>query len=477
MDLRPFLDKLESLHELTVVEGADWDLEIGALTELSDEKKGPALLFDSIKGYPAGHRVLTNLIATPRRLAIALGLPADISNTDLVRAVRDRFKTLPELPPVTVEDGPVLENVYENEQVDLLSLPVPLWHELDGGRYIGTADMVIMRDPVGNWVNAGTYRVQMHDRNTLALYISPGKQGRLIRESYWARGQSCPVAVVFGAHPLVWMPAFLGNPWGTEELAIAGGLLGEPLQVITGKYTGLPIPAFAEIAIEGECPPPEVESRPEGPFGEWAGYYGSGERTEPVIRVKRLMYRRRPILTGAPPLKPPGGGNCSFVLRAATLWHEMETLGIPGICGAWCMRAGGGRFLPVFSIEQKYAGHARQVAMACMSGAEGGYYGRFVIVVDSDIDPTNDEDVLWAVATRCDPATALEIVHGCWTGSPDPLTPPERRKVKDFTNSRAVILAVRPYWWRDQFPKVNRASDELRAKTLAKWKHKFAPPP
>src|SRR4030065_86567 len=99
MDLQPFLSQLEHLKELTRVEGADWDLEIGAITELSDEKNGPALLFDNIKGYPAGHRVLTNLIATPRRLAIALGFPATISNTDLVRGIRDRFKKLEALTP------------------------------------------------------------------------------------------------------------------------------------------------------------------------------------------------------------------------------------------------------------------------------------------------------------------------------------------------------------------------------------------
>lgn len=122
-----------------------------------------------------------------------------------------------------------------------------------------------MRDPEENWVNVGTYRVQLHDRNTLGIYISQGHQGHLIRRKYWPRGQSCPVAVVFGAHPLVWLPSMLAIPWGVCELEIAGHLLREPVPVIVGPDTGLPIPAFAKIAIEGEIPPPPEASREEGP--------------------------------------------------------------------------------------------------------------------------------------------------------------------------------------------------------------------
>ncbi len=469
MDLRLFIDKLASLGELRVVEGADWDLEIGAITELSDERRGPALLFDSIKDYPPGYRVFTNIFATPRRLAITLGYPENTPGMDLVRQLKGKFKALTPIPPVPVETGPLLENIYRDKEIDLFKFPVPRWHQLDGGRYIGTADMVIMRDPLGKWVNVGTYRIQVHDRDTLGLYISPGKQGRLIRDSYWAQGKPCPVAVVFGAHPLVWMPSFLAFPWGVEEFGISGALLGEPLPLVTGEYTGLPIPAHAEIAIEGECPLPQDDSRPEGPFGEWAGYYGSGERNEPVIKVKRIMHRKNPVLTGAPPLKPPGDGAASGVSRASSLWYELERLGIPGIKGVWYLRSGGNRSLKVISIEQKYAGHAKQVAVASMSGAEGAYYARFVIVVDADIDPTNYEEVMWAVATRCDPATSIEIIPGCWTGAADPALSPEKRAKGDLSNSRALVTACRPYHWRNEFPKVNRASDKLRAAAIEKW--------
>ena len=109
-----------------------------------------------------------------------------------------------------------------------------------------------------------------------------------------------------------------------------------------------------------------------------------------------------------------------------------------------------------------------------MAGSEGGNYGRFVIIVDDDIDPSNEEDVLWAMATRCDPATSLEVVTGCWGTPLDPTIPPEKRAKGDLTNSRAIVLACRPYHWRKDFPKVSRASDELRTEALQKWAHLFS---
>ncbi|MFQ5851484.1 MAG: UbiD family decarboxylase [Candidatus Binatia bacterium] len=475
IDLRDFIGQLEEVNEIQEVLGADWNLEIGTITELMSEREGPALLFDRIKGYLRGYRVVTSLISTPRRLAAALGLPLDIPALDVVRLVKERFETLKPTAPVWVHSGPVEENALEGEEVDLLCFPAPKWHEKDGGRYLGTGCMVIMKDPDSDWVNVGTYRVQLHDQRTLGVYISPGHQGRWIREQYWAREQNCPVVVVFGCHPILWMPSFLALPWGTSEYAVAGGLLGRPAELIRGRYTDLPIPAHAEIAVEGEIPPVEVESRSEGPFGEWTGYYASGARNEAVIKVKRVIYRTDPIILGAPPLRPPGHAHApTYLLAAANIWNELERVGVPDIRGVWQLRAGSRRYLTVISIRQRYAGHAKQAAMAAMSGPEGAYHGRFVVVVDDDIDPSQTDDVLWAMATRCDPATSIEIIRDCWSTPLDPIIHPDRRARQDFTNSRAVILACKPFSWYREFPLVNRASDNLRQAVLKKWQTLFA---
>lgn len=474
MDLRKYIQQLEKLGEVKQIRGADCDLEVGALTEIAVKKRAPALLFDELKGYQPGWRIVTNLLGTSRRLAAAFNIPANTGNIDLVRTIKEKFRELKPIPNVRINQGPLLENVAVSDQVDLFKFPAPKWHEHDGGRYLGTGCLVIMRD-IDGWVNVGTYRVQLHEKNILGLFISPGHQGRIILERHWARGESCPVAVVFGSHPLLWIPSILGFPWGVEEYGITGGLAGYPVETIAGTRTGLPIPALAEIAIEGECPPENKESRMEGPFGEYTGYYASQARARPIIKVNTVMHRNDPVILGAPPLKPPASGTGTHVLHAANIWQELDRLGLPGIKGVWEIEAGAARLLTVISLEQKYAGHAKQAAMAAMSGPEGAFAGRFVIVVDDDVDPSDTDEVLWVMSTRCDPATSMEIFQDCWSTPLDPVIPPEKRAQGNFTASRAIVNACRPYHWRKEFPLVNRASDDLLNRVWAKYKGYFGP--
>ena len=175
-DLREYIKQAEEWRELKVIEGADWDLEIGTITEMMAKPGTPLLLFDKIKGYPAGYRVATNLAASHRRVSLLLGLPQQEKPMELVKAWREKSKGgFRPVPPVEVKTGPVEENVHTGEDIDLYEFPTPRWHELDGGRYIGTGDIVITRDPDEGWVNLGTYRVQVHDQQTLTIYMSPGR--------------------------------------------------------------------------------------------------------------------------------------------------------------------------------------------------------------------------------------------------------------------------------------------------------------
>ncbi|MDO8688959.1 MAG: UbiD family decarboxylase, partial [Dehalococcoidia bacterium] len=290
-DVRGWIDEVEKMGQMKHIDGADCDLEIGALIEIvCRENPGrPALLFDNIKGYPQGYRVAAGLLNTIPRLAMTTGLRTDISRVDFVREWRNRIRNLKYLPPTLVNKGPVMENIMEGDQVDLLKFPAPKYHELDGGRYIGTASVTITKDPESDWVNLGTYRVMVHDKNTLGFYMSPGKHSRIHREKWFAQGKPCPVAMSFGHDPLLFVIASLQMPPGVCEYDIVGGVKGEPVEIIKGAFTGLPLPANAEIVIEGESVP--NESKVEGPFGEFTGYYGSAERPEPFIKVKRVLYR------------------------------------------------------------------------------------------------------------------------------------------------------------------------------------------
>ncbi|MBI4257487.1 MAG: UbiD family decarboxylase [Thaumarchaeota archaeon] len=475
IDMRQFIDVLQSQGDLKVVEGADWDLEIGTITELACQKEAHAMVFDKIKGYPAGYRIAVNLLSTHRRALLASGLPQGLRGLEIVKAWKERLKKYKPVPPRKVSEGPLFENVFKDEQVNLWKLPSPKWNEKDGGRYLGTGCMVITKDPDEGWVNMAPYRVMVHDEKTTGLYIAAAHHGRVMMEKYHARGQDAPVAVAFGQEVATYIASTYPLPWGQSEYEFAGFLRGEPVEVVEGPVTGIPIPATAEIAMEGFVPPQSKETRIEGPFGEWPGYYAHGAMPEPVVHVKALYHRDDPIIFGAPPRRPPypfdlaGRG----AIRAAQVWEEMERAGVTGVKGVYKLESGGIHFITAVSVKQLHQGHANWVASAAASVKTGAPLTRIVIVVDEDIDPSNIYDVMWAVATRCDPEEAVQIVKGVWSNELDPMISPEKKAKHDYTTSRIIINACRPYRWMNDFPPVVDASPEIKKKTLEKWASLF----
>ena len=464
-DLRDWIRKAEELGELKTLKKCDWNLEIGAITELvAHRDDGPAVLFDEIKDYPKGYRVLSNSLSSRKRLALTLDLPVGETKMDFVRAWRERYKKIKPIPPKFVKKSPLFENVYKDKDVDLLKFPTPKWHDLDGGRYIGTGSIDITRDPDEGWVNWGTYRVMIHDKDSVGFYISPGKHGRIQRDKYISSGKPCKIAMSFGHDPLVFLAGSIEVPYAVPEYEFIGGVRGEPMELIEGEYSGLPIPANAEIVVEGDVV--FDQTKVEGPFGEWTGYYASAERPEPFVRIKRLYHRNDPIILGSPPGRPPVElGWYRSYLRSALIWDEMEKAGVPDVKGVWLTVSGGSRLVIVVSIKQRYPGHAKQAAVVASQCHAGAYLGRYVIVVDDDIDPSNTDDVIWAMSSRSDPDTDIDIIRRCWSGPLDPIIQPGK---KGF-NSRAIIDACRPFEWMKDFPPVAESSKEVLDATAKKW--------
>src|SRR6202007_1026544 len=243
---------------------------------------------------------LTNSAPRP---ASTRGFPVPSHPLEVVRAYRDRMKAHKPIPPRVVKDGPILENVLSGKDIDVLKFPAPLLHERDGGRYIGPDDLVIMRDPEENWVNCSTYRSMVHAADKVGLWISPGKHGRQIRDKYFRQGKPCPVLISCGHDPLLFLAGGNEIRFGLSEYDYAGGHRGVPYDVIESEVHGLPMPAHAEIVIEGDMM--ENETAKEGPFGEFTGYYASSPSELPVVRVRRVYYRNDPILSIASPMRPP----------------------------------------------------------------------------------------------------------------------------------------------------------------------------
>jgi len=464
-DLREFVRRAEDQGELLRITGADWDLEMGTLAEIVNHARAepPAILFEDVPGYPKGMRLLSGATNSSKRLAITLGLPVPENSLDVVRAYRNRMKVHHPITPRTVANGAVLENVDRDSEVDLWKFPVPRLHELDGGRYIGTDDLVIMRDPEDNWVNAATYRSMVLDKNRVSLWMSPGKHGRQIREKYFRDGEPCPVLISCGHDPLLFLAGGNELKFGLSEFDYAAGHRGEPYDIVPSELYGLPMPAHAEVVLEGDMHADELAR--EGPFGEFTGYYASSPSEQPVVRVKRVYYRNDPILSIASPVRPPSDFSFSkCVMKAGMIWDEVERAGLSGVKGVWCHEFGGARMFNVIAVKQAYPGHARQAGHLAASCQSGSYLGRFVVVVDEDVDPTDMFDVMWAVCTRCDPAEDIELIRRAWSGPLDPMLEPA-----SATNSRAIIDACRPFERLNEFPTVARASPELRKKVEQKF--------
>jgi UbiD family decarboxylase len=458
-DLREFIGLVDRLNALRRVDGADPLYEIGGITEvaagLSD---GPAVLFDNIKGFRRGFRVFTNATTHPRRAALALGLDPALRPLDALKAWMEKRKTLKPRPPVIVKDAAFLANSAVGADVDLAKLPAPTWHRHDGGPFIGSGSIVIMRDPDGGWINASIYRVQVHGKDRVTVQFDHGgRHGAIIAKKYWDQGKTCPVVVVNGEDPALFIAGFEYLPAGQSEYEFAGAIKGAPIEIVAGPQTGLPIPAHAEIVFEGELLPISEITLPEGPFGEFTGYYAAEARPGPVMQVTAIHHRDDPILLGSPPMKPPRF-HFGLPFRAATIWANLEAAGVTDVVGAWQHVS---QLMTVVALKQRYDGHAKRAALIA---AAHSYMARIVVVVDEDIDPSNLHDVMWAVATRCEPSEQLDVVRNAWSSALDPRIPADAKARGVTSHSKVIIEACRPFPWLDKFPPTSALSlDEARA--------------
>jgi UbiD family decarboxylase len=461
--LREWLDKVEAMGELVrVTEPVDWDEEAGAISYMAGKTSGnPAVLFENIRGHsPDAGQLLFNSLESPSRVALTVGEDPAGSVLDIIRGVKDKLKN--RIPPVTVapESAPIYENVLTGDDIDLTALPTPKHWPLDGGRYLGTADAVITQDPDSGYTNVGTYRMMVHDEKHIGLYLSPGKDARLHIARAWKRNEPLRVAAVMGGDPSVFMMGTLALPHDVSEYEYIGGLKGRPLEVVPGATSGLLVPAHSELVVEGLIHP--GAPRMEGPFGEFTGYYGRPEATAPLVEVTGIMRRDRPIIMNA--LMSDNPLTYSAIARSAGVWNDLETMGVPGIKGVW--HPSPSRGLVVISIEQQYAGHAAQVLALAAQSASGAYFAKWFVVVDHDVDPTDNVQVQWAMGTRCNPTEDIDILRQTWSSWLDPTqNPPDERPY----GSKALINACMEHRYLPVFSRRTKMRRSMYDQVRGRW--------
>ncbi|HTP93754.1 MAG TPA: UbiD family decarboxylase, partial [Xanthobacteraceae bacterium] len=230
-DLRGFIGLVDRLGALRRIEGADPRFEIGGITEIAAGlPECPALLFDNIKGHERGFRIFTNATTNVQRAALALGLDPSLRPLDALKAWMEKRKTLRPHAPVTVKTAAFLDNTIAASDVDVTRFPAPVWHRHDGGPFIGSGSLVIMRDPDSGWINASIYRIQVHGPNKVTVQFDHGgRHGAIIAKKYWDRGESCPLAVVHGEDPALFIAGFEYLPDGRSEYEFAGSIKDAPI--------------------------------------------------------------------------------------------------------------------------------------------------------------------------------------------------------------------------------------------------------
>lgn len=434
-DLRDYLEILEEYGELQRVQSeVDWNLEMGAITRRCYDLGAPAALFENVKGYPKGYRALGAPLGTSRhpkhslfaRTAIALKLPPQATAKEIMQTYLERKGKL--IPPVRVNTGPCKENIILGEDVDVLKFPIPLIHGGDGGRYIGTWHTVITKDPDSSWVNWGMYRLMVHDRNTLGCLFPLQQHIGQMYQKYEAMNRPMPVAVAIGGQPVIPIVSCVQLPPFVNEVEVAGALQGSPIPLVKCETSDLEVPASAEIILEGEVLP--HERRMEGPFGEYMGYEAGKSSLKPILKIHAITHRSDPILPFSNMGMPVHEGQTATALiKGAEIYGELKKLGLP-VKGVFCPPYAVGHMV-VVSTDVPFVNFARRVAHAVWA-TKPGLFTYYIVIVDADVDPTNMDEVLHAMTTKCHPVNGIhQVPHNPGFPVLLPFLPQKERLVGD----------------------------------------------
>jgi len=486
LDMRQWMAQLEQHGELRRIKAeVDWDRELGALTRRVLEKKGPALLFENIKGYAQGRctKLFASGLGSRARLALALGFPHDASNRELVQYVMQKNRAT--VAPVIVDSGPVKEVVVRGDAIDQAAFPVPKWHYLEGGRYIHTFSSIVTRDPDTGVMNVGMYRGMIGKKDTTPFLLVKGGQHWGAHFVKWAaRGKPMPVACVIGWDPIMSFLSGSPLPAGVCEYDVMGGYRGEPVELVRCETVDLEVPASAEIVIEGFISDDPSSYEAEGPFGEYTGYVSDLPTPRPTMKISCITHRRDPIFCGSLEGTLPGSYSensvMSSVQRAAIAWNILNGAGIPGILDVYAPPITNGVNIRI-QIKKHYQGQPKQIAAALWGNSAAQYRYKHVIVVEEDIDPADDEQVEWAYAHRVNAGEGGVVIFPGIFGSPiDPSTPLEDRDVAQLGTglwNRVLIDATRSWkhprqarWNNERFPPTVKPHPDDAARVAARWK-------
>lgn len=461
-DLREYLDILTQKGLMKWIDAeVDKDWEISAIARKVYCKKDSerfALGFRNVKGYDAP--VVVGTVGGSRSVyAEALRIGAGVE--DVIARWSQALGNPVEA--VMVSEGPCQEVLMEGDEVDLGRFPVPTWTpELDPAPYL-TAPCMITKDPETGVRNVGVYRMQVKGKNrTGVLWDLPSQHGAMHFAAWKALNRPMPVAVVLGVDPTILMSAVAKVPQGVDELSIAGALRGEPVPLVKCRTIDVEVPAAAEIVLEGEIYPDEIET--EGPFGEYTGYMG-GPYDLPVFRIKCITHRRNPIYQALHSQMPPSE---SSLLRripeeANVYKHLVQYLKIPGIKDIHMPESASSYAMMWVSMKVMYPGHAQQVLSAAWTHHPS--VAKWIVVTDEDIDIRDPFMREWALSWRVEPAKDIYFIPNTSSLLLDPSPAPPDVPLWERRSSKICVDATKKW----EFPPIALPAEKYLRRVEDRW--------
>ena len=417
LSIRDWIAALDAIGDVnTITAEVDWNLEMGAVTRRAMDLRAPMPLFTRITGIAPGYRALgapgglSGIAgATYARLALALGLPATAGGRALVHALADA-RARPLVPPeiVTREQAPCKENIAIGAEVDLLRLPTPLIHGKDGGRYIQTYGLNIVRTPDGRWTNFSVNRMMLVDHNRLACLIPPNQHFGIIHAQWRALGKPTPICVAFGVEPAFPLVGGMPIPRDEDESAFLGAYFGGSTRLVPAETVAIDVPATAEIVLEGHVS--HDETTMEGPMDEFPGYVGAHGSEKPVLHVEAMTWRNDPILPFSVAGAPVEENHTAWGMpHAAEALHLLRSEGLP-VSTCWTVLEAACHLMVIALKPDWYETTglkapeiARRIG-AIIFASKAGFGIPKLMVVEDDFDVTDPAEVLWAFASRAHPS-------------------------------------------------------------------------
>ena len=401
-------------------------------------KKGrfPVLYCSEIEGSRLP--LVTGVLGSYELLGLAMDMdPKKLDKSEISREFRKRAAGAQPVKVVPASEAPVREVILKGKDVDLNLLPITQHHEIDSGKYVA-GGFLICKNPDTGIPNAGIYRHELKGQDQLGCGFAPAHNAGYIVGRYAALGKPMEVAIVIGHHPAVVMGCCAEGPVGMNELETAGGLLGEPLEVVKAETVDLQVPARAEIIIEGVIDRPmDGPSATDGPFGEYTWYYG-GVQPCYQMRVTAITMRRDAIYHDLDPAHPEH--NLAKIPGAEASIYEAVKKVVPSV-KAVHLPMSGVLYHVYVSIDKRVQGEGKLAGIGALAGHT---WATTVVVVDDDVDVFNEADVLWAIATRTVADRDVSIIGNATGQRLNPSAHNESRAGRGYMVSKMIIDATMP---------------------------------